>query len=344
MATGVPTLSETLNTEFTHTWYEIRPEAIDNILDATPVTALLRAKNRFKSQNGGRFIERTVLYGEKTASGFVKGDVLPVEEPDLETVALFNWGYTQVPVTRTFVDDQVNSGPEKIKDYVDTRLTAARNALVQKIEAVIMAEATWTAASKDPLSIYDYIPDNGDGTNRFVSGSSTTYGGIDQENPWWQNQDYTIAAGSENQYGTKTGPASSTMYDDMRNVFNTTGAQLSNPDCIITTQSLFEIFEDFAVQKEQIIRDETTRLADLGYDVLRFRGKPITWSSRTKASQMIFLNSEFFDIVFDPKAWFDMTDWQRPSRQLEQVAYIILAWQILGYNKRFNARVEWDSE
>lgn len=339
MAAGVPTLSETLNTEFTHTWYEIRTEAIDNILDATPITALLRAKNRLKSQNGGRFIERTVLYGEKTAAGFGKGDVLPVSEEELETVALFNWGYTQVPVTRTFVDDQINSGPEKIKDYVDSRLTAARNALVQKMEAVLMAEAYYSAATKDPLSIFDYVSDN-TSTNAFAA---TTYGGIDQVNTWWQHQDYTRAAGSENQYGTKTGPASITLYDDMRNVFNTTGAQLSNPDIILTTQTLFEVFEDFAVQKEQIVRDETTRLADLGYDVLRFRGKPITWSSRTLPSQMIFLNSEFFDIVYDPKAWFDMTDWQRPSRQLEQVAYILMAWQNVGYNKRFNARVKWDS-
>lgn len=337
-------LSEDIDTEFTHTWYEIRAEAIDNILDAIPIFALLKAKNRFKPQVGGRFIERTIGYGEYSSAGFSKGSTLSLQNPELETVALFDWAYTESAITRSMVDDQINAGPSKIKDYVKTRLMAARNALVKKIEDVIMAETIFAAVNKDPLSLYDYIPDTSS-TDRFVS--TETYGKIPRDNVWWQHQDYTRSAGTENQFGTKTGPASITLYDDMKNVYNSISAQLNPPDIIITSQNVFELFEDFAVQKEQIIRDETTRLADLGFDVLRFRGKPITWTTKLNSGntqdQMIFINSEFLDVVFDPNMWFDMTDWQRPQRQLESVAYIILAWQILGYNPRFNGRIKWDS-
>ena len=57
---GVSTLSEVLNTQFTETWYEIQAEAIDNILDATPITALLRMKGAFKTQRGSDTITRTI--------------------------------------------------------------------------------------------------------------------------------------------------------------------------------------------------------------------------------------------------------------------------------------------
>ncbi|KKL11579.1 hypothetical protein LCGC14_2544440, partial [marine sediment metagenome] len=39
MATTLPELTETIDNAFLHTWYEIRKEAIDNIIDATPVWA-----------------------------------------------------------------------------------------------------------------------------------------------------------------------------------------------------------------------------------------------------------------------------------------------------------------
>jgi len=335
---ALPTLTETLDDEFTSTWYEIRPEAIDNIVDAIPITALLKLKGCFKEQVGSRFIERTVKYGQKTAFAFGKGDVLPVTEEQLETVAFWTWAYVGVPITRTFVDDQQNAGPTKIKDYVTRRMDAAREALVAKYESVFMAEVIH-AGGKEPLSIFDYIPDLS-AVNYFTN--SSTYGGIDRTtNAWWRNEDYTAVAGVARVNGIKAGPAQLTLLSDMTNAYNTAGRQLSNPDVILTTQAIFEIYEQFAVAKEQLIKDETTKLADLGYDVLRFKGKPLTWSDSMTASEMLMLNSAYFDVVYDPSAWFELTPWTSPERQLDRVAYIVSAIQNLGYNPRFNTRIKW---
>ena len=46
MPTTLPTLTETFDNAFTHTWYEIRPEAIDNILEATVFTMALKEYGR----------------------------------------------------------------------------------------------------------------------------------------------------------------------------------------------------------------------------------------------------------------------------------------------------------
>ena len=348
----IPTLSESLNTEFTTTWYEIRPEAIDNILDSTVVTALLRAKGCFKTQSGGRYIERTIRYGEKTAFTFNKGDTLPVTEEELTTAALWNWAYMGVPITRSFVDDQVNAGPSKIRDYVQDRLTAAREGLVQKTEDIIMYDGLSSASSADdPHSLFDYIPDNSGSTVYFTS-TTDTWGGVRRDNNWWQHRDYTDdvtvdLAAEPNLLDVKAGPYELTLLDDMNNIYNTTGNNREYPDIILSGQELFEAYGNFAIARDQIIKDEGTHVADLGYDVLRFRGKPFTWTSKmnyaslSSSYEMLMINSNYIDIVYDPAAWFDMTSWERPERQLEQVAYIVSAVQLVGYQPRANARAKW---
>jgi len=337
---GVPTVSEELNTWFTQTWYDIKPEATDNILDATPISALLKMKGCFKTQIGGDLITKTIRYGEKGATAIKRGSTLPVTEPELKTQARWDWAYWVVPITRTFIDDQQNAGTYKITDYVNDRLTAAREGCVQKIESVIMATTVHASGSEEPLSLFDYIPSCA--STQYFS-SSYTYGGIERDNTWWQHEDFTYANTASGNYNDdKDGPASMTMLDDMENARNTAGKQLSYPDIYITEQTLYEIFASHVMAKEQLIKDDTTRMADLGYDVLRFHGDPVTWSASMAGTQeMIMLNSRFLDVVYDPRAWFELTSWERPPRQLEQVAYIICAMQIIGHNPRFNARVRW---
>ena len=346
---GVSTLSEVLNTQFTETWYEIQAEAADNILDATPITALLKMKGSFKTQRGSDTITRTIRYGEKETFAFKRGSVLPVTENELTTQARWPWAYWGVPITRTFIDDQQNSGPTQIKDYLERRMQAAREALIQKLESIFMVQ-TIHAGGDEPLSIFDAVPDN-ETTDFFTSGK--TFGGITRDNTWWQHIDFTDDVTVDldtapNKHDIKAGPAALTMFTDMVNAYNWIGAQREYPDIILTSQSLFELYEDFAVAKDQLIKDDTTRLADLGYDVLRFKGNPITWSSFMEADtvgkkSLIFLNSSWFDVVYDPGTWFEMSSWERPERQLEQVAYIVSAMQNICHQLRTNGRIRWSS-
>ena len=85
-----PTLTETLNNQFLETWYEIRSKAIDNILNASPVWALLKMKGCFTPQVGGRFIERTIRHTIGPAVIEVqKGSTLGSGEVETETAALW---------------------------------------------------------------------------------------------------------------------------------------------------------------------------------------------------------------------------------------------------------------
>ena len=173
MATTLPTLTRTIDNAFLTTWYEIREMAIDNILDATVIWAALMGAGSFTPQVGGRFITRTIRYGEQDAVDVAKGDTLPKGEPELETMARWDWKYIATHVQRNTFDDQQNNGPSKIKDLVGLRLGAARDGMEQRYETVLLntyAGSSETGTTMQGLN--DVVPAYAD------IGSTDTYGQI----------------------------------------------------------------------------------------------------------------------------------------------------------------------
>jgi hypothetical protein len=341
MATTLPTLTRTLDDDFVSTWYEIRSEAIDNILDATVVWNVLAESGAMTPQTGGEYITRTVRYGTITAEDVSKGDVMTPGEPALDTMALWHWKHIAVNIQRSTFDDQKNAGPSKIKDYVGSRLTAARDAMEQKFETNIHTAFQSSETTKIFQGLNDMVPPKANRT-------SGTYGGINRPsaytsdsvevpdttgtNPWW---------GSNYKDGVLSTIADD-LLSDMKETYNTTTANQAAPNLIITTQSVFEIYEDFAIDISQIIKDETTRLANLGFEVLRFKGKPMVWSADVTANTMFMLNTDFIEIVYDPGLWFDMTDWKPMAFEFDRAAQILCALNMITTQPRRHARLLWD--
>jgi len=323
----LPELTRQVDDAFTETWYEIRPDAIDNILDATVVWAALKGLGCLKTQVGGEFITRTIAYGTESAIEVEKGDVLSQGEPELETVAMWNWRYTSSHVQRSLFDDQKNAGKSKIKDYKAKRLKAARRSLVDLYETNLFRDIDTTetvAVHKGNAGLNDVIAP-------YASYATGTHGKIERSNTWWQNK-----------YKALTLPIAVNLLSDMRNLFNTVQANQEPPNLIITDQTLFEMYEDFGVDAIQIIKDESSRLVDLGFTVQRFKGKPMIWTDNVQissASQMLFLTTEFIEIVYDPNMWFDMTNWKDIPLQATRIAHILSAMQMIGTQPRKQGRL-----
>jgi hypothetical protein len=326
MATTLPTYTRTLDDAFVTTWYEIREEAIDNILSATPIWNIFMAAGCFTPQTGGEIITRTIRHGEITPEQVAKGSVMTPGEPDLETMAMWDWRYLAANVQRSTFDDQKNAGPSKIKDYVGSRITAARDGLEQKFETDIWGTHVSAEGGNAIQSINDIVP-------TVAQAILGTYGKIARPasydadatdtvrepatgNVWWGPKYYT-----DGQYAT----IDVDLLDDMKRLYNAIHANQSAPNLLVATLELFEIYETFAVDISQIIKDETTRLADMGYEVLRFKGKPLVWSSNQTAKTMTMLNTDFIEVVYDPGLWFDMTDWKPQAFEFDRAAQILCA-------------------
>jgi len=340
MAVTLPSLTQTIDNAFLTTWYDIRPEAIDNVLDATVVWAVLNNSGCMQTQEGSELITRTIRYGEDTATAIKKGDMLPVGEVELETMAIWTWRTIASKVQRDTFDDQKNRGPSKIKDYVGLKITGARDALEQKFESSTLNAIDTAETSREMQGINDLLPP-------IASRSTGTYGRITRPATFSDsgNGVYKPATGNTfwgaNYLPGVLNSIEDDLLDDMKKLYNSTHNNQTPPNLILTTQSLFEIYETFALDAVQIIKDESTFLADLGFEVLRFKGKPLVWTSNMTANHMCMLNTNFIELVYDPAYWFAMTDWKPIPLETKRIAHILCFANMITTQPRRHGRLEY---
>ena len=315
----LPEFRKDIDDAFTHTWWEMRQKAVDNILDANVVSAALKDAGCFKPQTGGLFIQRNIRYGKKQAIDAAKGDTLPTGETQLETAALWTWRYFTVHVQRSLQDDQKNSGPAKIKDLVKDKLQAARDALNEHLEAALLAPVDYTNGGKEgrseksPYSLQNIldVAHQGQGVGQY------TFGGIDRNNSWWRVKSESA-----------TDPAMLNLIPQMNKLFNNiTKGSSERPDLIIMDQMLFQTYQELVEADIQRVAETNTHLADLGYDVLRFRGARVVWTGHASFPQgkAFMLYTPSIEIVYDPNLWFSMTQWVQLPNQLDRIARIVSA-------------------
>ena len=340
MATTLPTYQRTLDDAFVNTWYEIRDEAIDNILNATPIWNVLLNSGAFTEQVGGEIITRTIRYGVIDPEQVKKGHVMTPSEPKLETLAMWDWRYLASNIQRSTFTDQKNNGPNKIKDYVGTRITAARDGLEQKFETDLWGAFVSAEGGDGISSLNDLVPLV---TNR----TSGTYGKIARPSSYTDNTlGVDIPDGGNTWWGPKYyegvwATVDVDLLTDMKKLYNGLHQNQQACNLIVMDQTMFEYYEDFAIDISQIIKDETTRLADLGFEVLRFKGKPVIYSADITDQNALFLNTDWIEFVYDPQLWFDMTDWKPQAFEFDRAAQILCAGNLFTTQPRRHGRLEY---
>lgn len=341
MAT-LPQWTKTLDDDFVNTWYDIRAEVIDNVLDATILTAALKNYGCFTTQVGSDIITRTVGYGEKSTQRFDRGTVLTQEVKDLDTMAEWNWRFFTVDANRSLVDDAKNAGKYQIKSYVARRLEAARNALVQDLEKYLSQWGGAYNAPKQPNGLYDIVPlytaetaaaspftDTQNASDSQASGTSN--GKISRANNFWKSWvSYDTASATSAAQdalriaGPTTAPYAMSLVPDLRHMFNKVRANQEAPNLILMDQNIYEAYEDEAQDKQQIVQSSFTKKAvDLGFDAFTYKGATMSYTRWIGALHIALLNMNHIEMVYNPNLWFDMGNWKETPNQFERVAYIV---------------------
>ena len=330
MSHTLPSITRQINDQFVNTWYTIRDQVVDNVLDATVFTLALKEKGCMKPRVGGEFgWTDTIGYGDKdiTMQYFQKGSVLTQTPVKLDTMAVLPWRQFLVDINRTLIEDQVNTGPNMIKSYIKRRLEAARNALVQGIEKDLLGCGADGADNKRQINgLFDIVAPIVAINASDTQASGTSNGGISRANNWWRN--WATDANSSYNADTKKGAATNAPYSlnlipDMTSMFNSIHANQEAPNFILTTAAIYEAYEDEARDRMQIVRSQfDQKAADLGFQACTFKGATLTYSNAMPALYMVMLNLNHIDWDYHPGLWFDMTEWKSTPSQLEQVAYI----------------------
>ncbi len=340
----LPQWTKTLDDDFVNTWYEIRADVIDNVLNATIFTAALKNFGCFDTQVGSNIVTDTVGYGKKKTQRFDRGAVMSQEVKELDTMAQWYWRYFAVDVNRSLVDDSKNAGKFQIKSYVARRLEAARNALVEDFEAMLLQWGAYYAASThlQPNGLYDICAnataeaavttDGVAGSASDSKASGTSNGEINRTNPWWKN--WTMADGADASSaaqdvlfnaGPTNEPYALNLIPDMRHMFNKIRANQEAPNFILTDQSIYEAYEDEAQDKQTIVQSAFTKMAvDLGFDAFTYKGATMSYTAKLSGTLHLFmLNLNHVKMTYNPNLWFDMGAWKDVANQFERVAYIV---------------------
>lgn len=335
----IPTFTRTIDNAMMTTWLKIRPDAMDNILAATPVWAILIAAGCMTPQTGGKYINRPIRYGQATATAVTEGDQLPQENPELETDALWTFRNIVAGVTRSVYEDRENQGEEKVKSLVGLKLEAARDALEQKFESSMFGTHVTAETGREFQGLNDMIPP-------VATRATGTYGGIDRPLTFAAEANGVVTPATGNTWwGSKYYPGTlvdieDNLLDDMKRLFNSCTNNQSSPTVMLTTQALFELYETFALDASQIIKGSAAgQMADLGFETLQFKGKPICWSSSVTANTMFFLNTDFIEVVYDPTLWFDMTDWKAMPLEAKRIAHIMCTANMISNQLRRHGRL-----
>lgn len=329
---ALPTLTRTLDDDFVNTWYEIRPEAIDNILESNVFSLALKEHGCMTPQVGGEYITRTIGYGTKSTQRFAEGSVLDQTVIPLDTLARWDWRYFLVDINRSYIDDNKNAGTFKIKDYLARRLEAAKDALAADWETQLFRWGAYYSGVQAHNGIYDICPNYvaesavGDGSASDSQLVGTANGNIDRAtNAYWRNWSADNQTESVANKLVKTNaPYSLNLVPDMRHMFNLINANQEAPNFIIMDQDIFEAYEDEVGDKQQIVRTGfNNKAADLGFVTMTFKGATMTYTSKLASSLHVFmLNLNHIEFPYNPNMWFDMTNWKETANQLERVAYI----------------------
>jgi hypothetical protein len=315
MPTTLPTFDfrNAIDNLFTHTWYDVRSQAADNILESTVVWAWLKMKGCLKPQQGGDLIERTVRYAIGTTKAVSKGDVLNQGEIENRTAAFWTFRNLSSHLQRSFFDDRANRGKYRISDYVNNRLEDAMDALKQQYEADLFRAHTTDESGKNIQGLFDLLPPaatRNTGTYGKIARPTTYVSDVPTVgNTWWSPR-----------YKQLTANLDVNLVKDMKEFYNTVTNNQEAIDGIITSKNVYETYTDYGLDQTQLLGNQ--KLLDLGFTTVKFMGADIIWTAQMTVDDLLFLNSRRLEVVYDPFSYFHMHEWQFITGTLEKIAYI----------------------
>jgi hypothetical protein len=226
-----------------------------------------------ETRGGGKQIEEDISIVENSNVGFVAyNETVGTDAVDVLNQAVYDWKfcYGNAVLYGAEIDMAADSKFRKHK-LVENIVLNAEETMVNKI-----GEALFNTSDADSINgLPQLITDDGTGT---VGGISTT------SYPLWKNKYKNVAAN----------PTPSVLLKAMADLYRDCTRGKSSPDVIVTTPELYSTFES-ALTPQQ--RFTNSKLADAGFEALKFHGAEVIFDENCPANRMYMLNTKA--IVFN---------------------------------------------
>jgi hypothetical protein len=309
-----PTFSGELNSVFTahgREYLSRMPE--DNFYEGNPTLSMMRRVSR--KRTGSKFIMEPLLEGGEPLGGsFTRTQALSTDSSDPVTEATYEWAHYAEPIAIFWQDEFHAGGAGALFNYIEMRIQDARLKLERKLSTDLFA-ATPAAGALSSLPQ--------------VTGLTTTFGQLSPSTyTWWapKNIDTIVFP--------------TVGLDRMRTMANNvTAGGLKRHDFVVTSQTLWESYVDLAEAKHTIDTGASSgagRLADLGFPVAMYQGKPLIWDTNCPVDAMYFVNNTAVQLVESYGGPYQLTPFQsmNVNGQQGRIAYLRWSGQMTARNRR----------
>jgi hypothetical protein len=279
----------------------------DQIFGALVLTKWLMNNGRKKPASGGDFLLEPLLYGKNlTVGSYDAYDPIDTSPQTGITAAQFNWKLLAGSVTFSRVEALKNNSKEKVIDLLDQKVTQLEESLRDEFNTEAFSDGTGNSG-KDVTGLQAVIAATG------------TFGGISRSTySWWQAQ--------------RQDTAEVLAESRMRSMFYNCSKNLTKPGLILTTQTLYEKYESLV---QPNLRVTNTKMADLGFQNIEYKGVPMVYDDSCPSGWMMFLNDKYLRLRVHPDADFKVTDKKEPSNQLVFTQQVYWLGNLTVNNSRF---------
>jgi|TARA_R100001530_G_scaffold42309_1_gene32225 hypothetical protein len=321
----MPARSETRSIDafLTTTLAEYGRTLHDNIFDDVPLLSYLNGKlgkalagkgpdgQIKKVLTGGERIVEPLMYGtNSTVDSYSGSEMLDTTLQDGMTNASFDWAQYSVSIGIEGIQKRNNKGRHALINLLQAKTTQAEMTLQERLNQDAYKDGTGNNSK------------NIDGLDTLISATTTVGGLAPATYSWWKAN---VVSG--------VGSFATNGYDKMRTMVNDLTIGNIGPDMIMTTQSVYESFEDTLTAQR---RYTDSKVGDVGFENLVFKNRPIVFDRDATSGYMYFLNRRYMKWVVHSEADMKMAEpgFQTPIGQDVSTALILFQGNTVINNRR----------
>jgi hypothetical protein len=276
----------------TNRW--IVPKSVDIVYKNSPVLTRLRTQNAERFE-GGRSIMHGIMYAKLKGGPFGRGATFDTSYVQTDTALEVVPKFYYVNITLYGTDNVLNRGPMAAMSTVETKMVNAAGRMAELLGTDMYLDGQGTDSSTLALDGFNAAID--DGTN------FATYANVTRAD---------IATGQNvgiNSYYKNIGGAMA--LSDVQTAYGATWFGSEHVDLIATTQAVWDIVWG-KIQPQQRFLDESSDVAKVGFQALKFNGQTLVVDQYCPAGKMWGINSKYVNFYLStlPKYQFGFTGWK----------------------------------
>lgn len=287
----------------------------DQIFDSSAFLRLLKERRNITLDGGQIILEPILFTKNNTAGSYGSYDNFTNTPQGGLSAAQFPWKQNYASVIISGLENDVqNVGETAVIKLLSAKMAQAEESLISAMNGQIYSDGTGNGG-KDIT-----------GLAAAVSGTGV-YGSIDRATETYWKAKTVAVSGSL----VVEGGASSLqrMYDTASK-----GGGRMAPDLGLTTRILYEAYESFFTPDR---RFADSKIANFGFESLKFRTADVTWDEDCTAQTFYFLNTKTFKLVTHPARDFKVDGPKFPTTQDAKIWHILWAGGLTCNEPRRNA-------